>query len=76
MRETKQNREIKKEDSFNISSTEDISFENLSKKDFEWTRKSLLSTKDLKKEEVEIILDNLEPSLNLYPNTENPKSNL
>ena len=50
MRETKQNREIKKEDSFNISSTEDISFENLSKKDFEWTRKSLLSTKDLKKE--------------------------
>jgi Mn-dependent DtxR family transcriptional regulator len=24
---------------------------------------------------VEIILDNLEPSLNLYPNTENPKSN-
>ncbi len=25
---------------------------------------------------VEITLDNLEPSLNLYPNTENPKSNL
>ena len=24
---------------------------------------------------VEITLDNLEPSLNLYPNTENPKSN-
>lgn len=35
---------------------EDISFESLKEKGFNWTRKSLLSTSDLKKEEIELIL--------------------
>lgn len=36
---------------------EDIDFDVLKKPDFKWTRKSLLSTKDLLKEEVDLILD-------------------
>ncbi len=35
---------------------EDISFDTLKEKGFNWTRKSLLSTEDLKKEEIELIL--------------------
>lgn len=35
----------------------DFNFENLEKKDFTWTRKSLLSTEDLKKEEIDLILE-------------------
>lgn len=40
----------------NITQPEDIDFEILKKKDFQWTRKSLLSTQDLLKEEIDIIL--------------------
>ena len=40
----------------NITKPEDIDFEILKKKDFQWTRKSLLSTRDLLKEEIDIIL--------------------
>ena len=41
----------------NITQPEDIDLEILKKKDFKWTRKSLLSTKDLLKEEIDLVLD-------------------
>lgn len=40
----------------NIIQPEDIDFEVLKKRDFKWSRKSLLSTRDLLKEEVDLIL--------------------
>ena len=40
----------------NITQPEDIDFEILKKRDFKWTRKSLLSTRDLLKEEIDLIL--------------------
>ena len=40
----------------NITQPEDIDFEILKKRDFQWSRKSLLSTRDLLKEEIDIIL--------------------
>ena len=40
----------------NIIQPEDIDFEVLKKRDFQWTRKSLLSTRDLLKEETDLIL--------------------
>ena len=41
----------------NITQPEDIDLEILKKKDFKWTRKNLLSTKDLLKEEIDLVLD-------------------
>ncbi len=40
----------------NITKPEDIDIEILKKRDFKWTRKSLLSTRDLLKEEIDLIL--------------------
>ena len=40
----------------NITQPEDIDFEILRKRDFKWSRKSLLSTRDLLKEEIDLIL--------------------
>ncbi len=40
----------------NITKPEDIDIEILKKRDFKWSRKSLLSTRDLLKEEIDIIL--------------------
>ena len=40
----------------NITQPEDIDFEILQKRDFQWSRKSLLSTRDLSKEEIDLIL--------------------
>ena len=40
----------------NITKPEDIDIEILKKRDFQWTRKSLLSTRDLLKEEIDLIL--------------------
>ena len=40
----------------NITQPEDIDFEILKKKDFKWTRKSLITTQDLLKEEIDLIL--------------------
>ena len=39
------------------TSPEDIDIDHLRKKDFKWTRKSLLSTKDLLADEISLILD-------------------
>lgn len=40
----------------NTTKPEDIDFEVLKKRDFKWNRKSLLSTQDLLKEEIDLIL--------------------
>ena len=50
--EFKLHSEIKK-----IIQPEDIDFDILKKQDFKWTRKSLLSTKDLQNEEIDLILE-------------------
>ncbi len=52
---------IKKETEYitekiNITKPEDIDIEILKKRDFQWNRKSLLSTRDLLKEEIDLIL--------------------
>ena len=41
----------------NIIQPEDIDLEITKKKDFKWTRKSLLTTKDLQKEEIDLVLE-------------------
>ena len=41
----------------NITQPEDIDIEILKRKDFNWSRKNLLTTKDLLKEEIDLILD-------------------
>lgn len=41
----------------NIEQIEEVDFSLLNNKDFKWTRKSLLSTKDLQLEEIGLILD-------------------
>lgn len=47
----------KQEELENKIQAEDIDLELLKKKDFKWTRKSLLSTKDLQIEEVNLVLE-------------------
>ncbi|MBI3590535.1 MAG: aspartate carbamoyltransferase catalytic subunit [Candidatus Melainabacteria bacterium] len=41
----------------NITQPEDIDFEILKRKDFNWSRKNLLTTRDLLEEEIDLILD-------------------
>ena len=49
-------KEIEEINKINITQPEDIDFEVLKKRDFKWARKSLLSTRDLLKEEIDLIL--------------------
>ena len=57
----KKEQEIKTQQSVkNIIHPEDINLEILRKKDFTWTRKSLLTTKDLLLDEIDLVLDTAE----------------